>query len=171
MMKRININTCYMLLFLMLIWLGISSTLTLNNVILAIVFASLVTYFMHRSFRQTRAKFHLWRFFLLVIITIYELFVSSIQVAYDVLTRRSYSQPAMIKYHLNCDTNMEKMLLSSVISLTPGSLVVDLSEDEHFLYIHAMFASDSNQVEQKIKKIEQQVIGVFAHANDYSTRD
>ena len=44
------------------------------------------------------------------------------------------------------------MLLANVISLTPGTLSLDVSEDRKTLYIHAMYASDPEAVREEIRE-------------------
>jgi len=42
-------------------------------------------------------------------------------------------------------------LVTNLISLTPGTLSLDVSEDRKTLYVHAMFADDPEEVCRKLK--------------------
>jgi len=42
-------------------------------------------------------------------------------------------------------------VLANLISLTPGSLSLDVSPDGKTLYVHAMFADDPDETRRRIK--------------------
>jgi len=67
---------------------------------------------------------------------------ANIQVAYDVMTPKYFMRPGVVKYPLNAKTEMEINLLSTMISLTPGTLILDISEDKTTMYIHVMYLQD-----------------------------
>ena len=43
------------------------------------------------------------------------------------------------------------MLLANLVSLTPGTLSLEVSEDRRVLYIHAMFVDDRDALRRQIK--------------------
>ena len=45
----------------------------------------------------------------------------------------------------------EILLVANLISLTPGSLSLDVSPDRKTLYVHAMFVDDPDAVRQELK--------------------
>jgi multicomponent Na+:H+ antiporter subunit E len=53
---------------------------------------------------------------------------------------------------LDAKTDLEIAVLANLITLTPGSLSVDVSDDRRTLYVHAMFVSDPDQVRTEIKR-------------------
>ena len=66
-----------------------------------------------------------------------ELIVASLVVAWDVITPRSHVESGVIALPLDAKTNFEITLLASLISLTPGTLSLDVSEDRRTLFVHA----------------------------------
>lgn len=80
-----------------------------------------------------------------------ELVIANVQVAIEVLRPRPRIQPGFIKLPLDVESDAEITLLASVISLTPGTLSVDISDDRKTLYVHAMWASDPDRVRALIK--------------------
>lgn len=157
----------YMVIFLTLIWCGLSSNFAVGNILIGLMVSLIVHSLITRRLDPLEGKVRMWRLIKLLALTTYELVVSSIQVAWDVLTIEQKSIPAIIKVKLDCKTDIEKMLLSNLISLTPGTLVISLSDDKAYLYIHAMFANDIETVKRDIKeKLEPRVMGVF----DYGSR-
>ena len=90
-----------------------------------------------------------------------ELFVSSFRVAVDVLSFRSNFTPGVIAFPLRAERDIEIVLLANVISLTPGTLSLEVSADRKWLYIHAMYAADVEQVRNEIQNgLEKKLLEV-----------
>ncbi|WP_322892391.1 MULTISPECIES: Na+/H+ antiporter subunit E [unclassified Yoonia] len=83
-----------------------------------------------------------WRVVRLILYFIYELIMSSLRVAYDVLTPDDYSNPAILEMPLDVKTDFQILLITNLISLTPGTLSLDVSPDRKTLTFHAMYADD-----------------------------
>lgn len=94
----------------------------------------------------------------LVLAFLWELVESSIAVVYDVLTPEHKSRPGIISVPLDQHSDMTLLVMTNYISLTPGTLSLDVTEDGKTLYIHAMFADDPDQIRQSIKQgVERRV--------------
>jgi multicomponent Na+:H+ antiporter subunit E len=90
-----------------------------------------------------------------------ELFVSNFRVMWDVITPRHISRPGIIGVPLDAETGLEIMLVANLISLTPGTLSVDISDDKKNLYVHVMFLEDVEQTIRSIKDgLERRVLEV-----------
>lgn len=87
----------------------------------------------------------------LVVMFHYELVVSSIDVAVDILTPRHRARPAIIDMPLDAKTDLGILLVSNLISLTPGTLSLDVSDDRRTLRVHAMFADDPDALCASLK--------------------
>jgi multicomponent Na+:H+ antiporter subunit E len=88
-----------------------------------------------------------------------ELMLANFRLAVDVLTPRHRMKPRVLSVPLDVRTKGEITLLANLISLTPGSLSLDVSPDRKVLYVHAMYASDVDAVRQSIKNgLERRVI-------------
>ena len=80
-----------------------------------------------------------------------ELIVSSWRVAKDVITPIPHMRPGIIGIPLDAETDLEITMLANVISLTPGTLSLDVSEDRKTLYIHAMYVINPDDLRREIK--------------------
>jgi multicomponent Na+:H+ antiporter subunit E len=87
----------------------------------------------------------------LALIFLRELVKSSLRVAQDVLSPRPRHKPAVIAVPLRARTDMEILLVSSLVTLTPGTLSLDLSPDGRTLFVHAMFADDPDALRAEIR--------------------
>ncbi|MEM8849315.1 MAG: Na+/H+ antiporter subunit E [Pseudomonadota bacterium] len=92
-----------------------------------------------------------YRWIRLIVLFHYELIVSSISVAWDVLTPRHRARPGIIAMPLRAKGEAEVLLVTNLISLTPGTLTLDVTEDCNTLVIHAMFADDPDEIRREIQ--------------------
>ncbi len=81
-----------------------------------------------------------------------ELCLSSYRVARDTLSPQMSFRPAIIAMPLDLKKDAEITLLANLISLTPGTLSVDVSSDKSTLYIHAMDVDDPAEMCREIKE-------------------
>ena len=89
---------------------------------------------------------------------VWQLVMSSIQVAWDVITPVQKSRPAIVAIPLDIEEPRQITVLANLISLTPGSLSLDVSPDQKTLYVHGMFVDDPEEMRRKIKSgFEQKV--------------
>jgi multicomponent Na+:H+ antiporter subunit E len=92
----------------------------------------------------------------------YDLLVSSVQVAYDVLTPTLHARPRLVEMPLDVRSDVGIMVTANLISLTPGTLSIEVSPDRATLLIHAMFADDPEAVVARLKNgIERRVLAVL----------
>lgn len=90
---------------------------------------------------------------------LWELIVSSLQVAWDVVTPGYRSRPGIIAVPIDAKTDLEITTLANLVSLTPGTLSLDLSSDQKTLYVHAMFVDDPANIRRDIKQgMERRVL-------------
>ena len=75
------------------------------------------------------------------------------------ITPPFYSRPGIVAVPLDARTDFEIMTLANLISLTPGTLSLDVSEDRRTLYVHAMFIDDPDALRREIKQgMERRVL-------------
>jgi len=105
------------------------------------------------------------RFFRAVRLFLYfywELVVSSLQVARVVLSIHPRMSPKIVEMPLDVKTDFQILLVTNLISLTPGTLSLDVKPDRSSAMIHAMFADDSDAVVASLKSgMERMVKEVF----------
>ena len=108
-----------------------------------------------RYFQRVPKTLRLAGFFLI------ELLLSNLRAFWDVITPGHISRPGIVGVPLSAESDMEILLVANLISLTPGTLSVDLSDDRRILYVHVMFLDDPDRFRQSIKAgLEQRVLEV-----------
>lgn len=93
----------------------------------------------------------LWAAIKLAFLFLKELTLSNISVLRLVIKPKLDIQPRFFAMPTDLKENWEITLLSSLITLTPGTIVVHVSDDQNILYIHAIDAIDVEEEIQSIK--------------------
>jgi multicomponent Na+:H+ antiporter subunit E len=92
-----------------------------------------------------------------VLYFIWELVLANLRVAYDVVTPQHYMRPAILAIPLEAKTDAEITLLANLISLTPGTLSLDVSSNRQFLYVHTMYLEEP----EDFRKFEARLLKVM----------
>ncbi len=133
-------------------WAALTGDITLRGLGVGFVVGSAALFATRPLFPGSERYFsRALRWMILVVIFLWELVVSSIQVVWDVLTPRHKARPGIISVPLDLDDDMAVLVMTNYISLTPGTLCLDVTEDCNTLLIHAMFADDPDAIRRSIK--------------------
>ncbi|MDT0690744.1 Na+/H+ antiporter subunit E [Salegentibacter sp. F188] len=92
----------------------------------------------------------------------YELFKANLQVAYEVVTPGFRMTPGIVKVPLTIQTDLGITFLANMISLTPGTLSLDVSNDKKVLYVHSMYITDREEFISGIKNgFEKRILEIL----------
>jgi multicomponent Na+:H+ antiporter subunit E len=94
----------------------------------------------------------------LLLIFARELILSNISVLKAVLKPSLDMKPGIFAFETVLTKDWEITILSNLITLTPGTLVVEVSEDNRILYIHAMDIADKVEAVDSIKNTFEKAI-------------
>ena len=137
--------------FLAFLWMFLSSNYSLSRFVIGYLLG-LLTIIALRKFFSSRLYIDLiWSVIKLTLLFIKELIVANISVLKLVLSPKLNMQPAFFKYDTTLTKEWEITLLSSLITLTPGTVVVHVSDDSKSLFIHVI---DSNDIDETIDSIK-----------------
>ena len=147
---------------LALTWVAVTGFFGNLNFLFGFILGALVLYLIREQvgsagyFSRARRVFSLFALFL------YELVMSAIRVAILVLSPRMKLNPGIFAYQLKVDRDFEITLLANMITLTPGTLSVDVSEDQKYLYVHAIDCSDLEETRRGIADgFERKIMEAF----------
>jgi multicomponent Na+:H+ antiporter subunit E len=91
-----------------------------------------------------------------------ELVVANLAVAAAVIAPAGRLRPAIVAVPLTVDRDAEIALLANLISLTPGTLSLDVSPDRRTLYVHAMATASPDHLRREIREgFERRILEVF----------
>lgn len=120
-----------------------------------------IVFLMHRFFGK---PFYLRRFYAamkLVGIFISELFQSSYFVIKYILNPRREMEPGIFKYETKLAGEWEVPLLAMLLTLTPGSVVMEVTPAGNVFFIHAMdLASSKETLIRSLSRFEAAIMEV-----------
>ena len=82
---------------------------------------------------------------------------ANLQIAWEILTPGFDQKPRILRYpgaHLN---PVQTTVLANAITLTPGTLVVDVTHDGGLLYVHCMYAEDREVAIAGLRELDQRL--------------
>jgi len=92
----------------------------------------------------------------------WEVIQSNLRILYDVISPRQKMTPGIIAIPLDAKTDLEITAFANLITLTPGTLSLDISKDRSTLYIHAMYIDDVTTFKQNLKQgLEKRLLEVL----------
>jgi len=141
----------FLSLALWIIWLLLNNTVAAGHILLGALLAIFIPWFTSAFWPenvQIRRPLLLAKF---VAVVIYKILVANVIVARLILTRQDKLQPGFLQVPLELTSPLAISLLANTISLTPGTVTCDLSDDYSYLLIHALHIEDASETIAEIK--------------------
>lgn len=152
-------------IFLALAWMAFTGTVTFGNLIIGfgIGYATLWVIAPLAGTEGYVKRVYAW--IKLIVMFHYELIASSLHVTYDVLTPTHKARPRLVEMPLDVKSDAGILLVTNLISLTPGTLSIDVSADRSTLTVHAMFGDDPEGLVRDLKSgMERWVIDAMGES-------
>lgn len=149
---------------LAVVWVAVTGVLSLPNLVLGAVIAALTLMLLRDRFRSRGRIGRALRILSLGLLFLRELMLSAISVATWVLRPNAATamSPAIIAFPLTVKRDFEITLLANLITLTPGTLTIDVSDDRKLLYVHALDCRDPAALKSEIADgFERKIIEAF----------
>ena len=120
-----------------------------------------IVFFLHRFFGKQFYLRRLYYSFKLLLIFIRELTQSTVVVLGQILSPKLKIKPGIFKYETVLKSDVEVTMLSLLLTLTPGSVVMEVSPEGDTLYIHAMDVEQSRAgLINQLKNFEKAIMEV-----------
>lgn len=132
-------------------WMFLSESYTLPSFIAGFIWGLLLVLLLNRFIPGRFYGIRVVKILKLILIFIRELILSNLSILKLVYTPRPEIEPGIFALPLEVKSNWEITLLSHLITLTPGTLSVAVSNNNDILYIHAM---DIDEVDKSIREIK-----------------
>lgn len=148
---------------LWIIWLLLNNTISAGHMVLGALLAIFIPWFTAGFWPETIRIRKPWLLLKYMLLVLWEIMIANVVVAKMILSRADKLQPGFIAYELKLRSPIAISLLANTISLTPGTVSCDLSEDGHTLLIHALHIDDAEAIKADIaRKFEQSLEEIFA---------
>lgn len=151
----------------MIIWLLLTWSLEIQQFIAGIIVSFLVSIFLARIYRKASFKLFnpiRWVWFIVyTLVFAYYCLKANLDVAYRVLHPALPIRPAIIKVRMDLVSDVARTFLANSITLTPGTLTVDMTDDG-YLYVHWINVTTFDPQEQTdiiVKRFEKLIRRIF----------
>jgi multicomponent Na+:H+ antiporter subunit E len=86
-----------------------------------------------------------------------KLIQSNIVIAYDILTPKMSTNPGLIEVPLTLKSDFGLLLFSNLLSMTPGTLVMDIYENREIALVHVLYLTSSAEILNGINEIQDKI--------------
>jgi multicomponent Na+:H+ antiporter subunit E len=83
---------------------------------------------------------------------------SNFQIALDILSPGYRMNPGVVDIKLKLKSEQQILLLSNLISMTPGSLTLKYNENENSLKVHIMHDSEDNDFQETADRMQDRIM-------------
>jgi multicomponent Na+:H+ antiporter subunit E len=144
------------------IWVAVTGSASVQNLILGFVLSTFALWIVREEVSAQGYIRRLLRILSLLMLFFKELALSAWKVAVLVASPRMPLKPGIFAFPLTVDRDFEIALLANLITLTPGTLSVDVSPDRKILFVHALDCSDVEATKRDIAQgFERKIIEAF----------
>lgn len=156
-MKLLAIN-----ILLALAWAALLGEMTTGTLLVGFLLAYGVLYLLFRKHDEQNYLKKLPRLISFLFYYGFEIIKSNLVIAYDILTPTPYMKPGVIAIPIKARNDLEITLLANLITMTPGTLSLDLSNDRKVLYVHAMYIDNPEKIRRQIQdELERRVLDII----------
>ena len=149
--------------FIAILWILLRDEgfLSLQTIFTGFLIGSFIVWLMRRFFGRS---FYLQRVLAtihLLLIFASENFHSSIVVIEHILSPKFDLEPGIFAYKTTLETNWQVTTLALLLTLTPGSVVMEVNEEGNVIYVHAMDINRyQGDLEASLQRFEKAIRGV-----------
>lgn len=154
----------FVTLILAVVWTLLQNEVSAGMVVFGIILGIIIPWATSIWWPDTPQGFRLGKMMSYAVIVLWDIMVANVQVAWIVLTKpNSKLQPAWIVVPLDLVQPEAITILAGTITLTPGTVSADLSDQGHSLLVHVLDTDDPDGVRDEIKaRYEARLKEIFA---------
>lgn len=145
-MNGLLINT-----LLALAWIALTGTFTPGNFAIGFGIGYVLLWFSQRLMEPSPYLTKVPKVIEFILFFLKEMTIANLRVARAVLSPRFTMRPAVVAVPLDARSPNEITLLANLLTLTPGTLYLDVSADRCVMYVHTMDVDDLEEFRRAIK--------------------
>lgn len=146
-----------------LLWMALNNASSLAHAVLALILAIGLPLLTRRFWPEHPPSVKLLPAIKLLSIVLWDILLASIDVAKLVLGPTKRIKPAFIEVPLDMQDPFVGTLLASIVSLTPGTVSIDIDRTRWVLQVHALNVDDREETIRAIKtRYEQPLKEIFS---------
>ena len=148
--------------FLVFAWVAVTGEVTVANLLEGAVLAGLLVLLLRVPVRRRVRLERVPKALGLLLYFLKEILLSNAAVARSLLSPVSSLSPGIVAVPLDLKSDAGITVLANLVTLTPGTLSLDVSPDRRTLYVHALHVEDPEDFRREVKEgFERRVKEVF----------
>ncbi len=137
---------------LALAWVALTGQLTPVNFGAGFVVGYVLLWLTWRAIGEVSYFKKVWQVIRFTGYFLWQLIVANLRVTYEILTPPHHMRPAVVAVPLDITNPSAVTLLANLITLTPGTLSLDVAPDNKTLFVHAIYVEDEATFQKEIKE-------------------
>lgn len=143
----------FLTLLLAVVWTLLQNQVSAGMVVFGVILGIIIPFGTSIWWPDTPKGFRLGKMLSYIVMVIWDILVANVEVAWIVLTvPNAKLKPAWITIPLDLRQPEAITVLAGTITLTPGTVSADLSDEGHDLLVHILHTEDANAVRDEIKR-------------------
>ncbi|HHX90360.1 MAG TPA: Na+/H+ antiporter subunit E [Paracoccus sp.] len=150
-------------LVLVVVWVLLVNTLTLNAVVFGAILGLIVPWITRAYWPDVPRLRHPLKIAGFILIALYDIVVANIQVARILLFMpEAARRPGWVTVPIELRSPEAITVLAGIITMTPGTLSADFAADNRSILVHCLHATDLDEVRDDIKhRYERRLKEIF----------
>lgn len=153
-------------LLLSLVWVALTGHFNYPNFMFGYIIGFFILWLLARTMKsESDQKSYFYRvpkILMFILFFIQDMIKANIDVTIDILTPRLNINPGIIAYKHGFKTDFEITMFTNIVALSPGTMVVKVSNDKKTLYIHSLYLRDKEKFIKRMKNgLERKLIEIL----------
>ena len=144
------------------VWILLNGNYTIQSFFVGYLLGLVFLYLFRNQLGKKLYIYKWWAALVLLCVFLRELIKANFEVIYQVLKPKLSIMPGFVAYRTELESEAQVVLLANMITLTPGSLSVELSPDNKTIYLHLLCDTNKEDIIRHIKtEFEDRIKEVF----------
>jgi multicomponent Na+:H+ antiporter subunit E len=160
----------WVLCWLILVWMLLWGTVSVANAVSGLAIALMITLLLPLPAVAVEGRVHPLSLLLLIVVVAYELVVSSLQVVWLAVRPGSPPRSAVLRAHLDIKSDLVLALAVNILTLTPGSIVLEIDQVRRMIYVHVIDVGSEKAVDRfyrQVSRIERLLVRTFERTGEW----
>lgn len=142
-------------LWLTAVWVTLWESVSAANLLGGVAVAGIVVYLLPPRTPVSRVGFRPLAAIGLLFFFLWELIQASAEVAWEVATPRNRIRPAVVSVQLDTDVPGIITAVANMVSLTPGTITLEVDVDNRTLFIHVLHLKTVEDTRKSVRRLEE----------------
>jgi multicomponent Na+:H+ antiporter subunit E len=160
----------WVLCWLVLVWMLLWGTASVANVVSGLAIALMITVLLPLPAVPVEGRVHPLSLMLLIVVVAYELVKSSLHVVWLAVRPGPPPRSAVLRAHLEIESDLVLALGVNILTLTPGSIVLEIDQVRRMIYVHVIDVGSQKAVDRfyrQVSRIERLLVTTFERPGEW----